>query len=75
MIAGGASGMKVSWQVTGIRKDPWANAHRIEVEEDKLDKERGYYIYPELYGQPADRGISSLHFPQEMKVPLVTKKK
>jgi hypothetical protein len=34
-IAGGTSGMKVSWQVTGIRKDPWANANRIQVEEDK----------------------------------------
>lgn len=74
-IAGGTSGMKVSWQITGIRKDPWANAHRIEVEEDKPDKERDHYIYPELYGQPAERGISSLHFPQEMKVPLVTKNK
>jgi hypothetical protein len=31
--------MKVSWQVTGIRKDPWANAHRISVEEDKPAKE------------------------------------
>src|ERR671920_734424 len=30
-IAGGSSGMKVSWQVTGIRKDPWANANRIQV--------------------------------------------
>jgi hypothetical protein len=58
-IAGGTSGMKVSWQVTGIRKDPWANAHRISVEEDKPDKERGYYIYPELYGQPEERGIIS----------------
>ena len=41
--------MKVSWQVTGIRKDPWANAHRIQVEEDKPDKERGYYLHPDLY--------------------------
>ena len=49
--------MKVSWQVTGIGKDPWANAHRVEVEEDKPDKERGHYIYPDLYGQPADREI------------------
>ena len=49
--------MKVSWQVTGIRKDPWANAHRIQVEEDKPDKERGYYIHPDLYGQPAENGI------------------
>ena len=42
-IAGGASGMKVSWQVTGIRKDAWANAHRLQLEEDKPDKERGRF--------------------------------
>jgi hypothetical protein len=64
-IAGGTSGMKISWQVTGIRKDPWANANRIKVEEDKSDKERGYYIYPDLYGQPAEKGISRLLFPTE----------
>jgi hypothetical protein len=57
--------MKVSWQVTGIRRDPWANAHRVDVEQDKPDKKRGYYMYSDPYGQPADRGISSLHFPQK----------
>jgi hypothetical protein len=57
--------MKVSWQVTGIRKDPWANAHRIHVEEDKPDKERGYYIHPDLYGQPAENGISRLLSPKK----------
>jgi hypothetical protein len=61
-VAGGTSGMKVSWQVTGIKKDPWANAHRISVEEDKPDKERGYYIYPELYGQPEEKGIAVCSF-------------
>jgi hypothetical protein len=74
-IAGGTSGMKVSWQVTGIRKDPWANAHRVQVEEDKPDKERGYYLYPELYSQPIDMGISRLHFPKTMKVPFMTTNK
>jgi hypothetical protein len=64
-VAGGTSGMKVSWQVTGIRKDPWANAHRIKVEEDKPAKERGYYTYPELYGQPKEKGISRLLFPRD----------
>jgi hypothetical protein len=64
-IAGGTSGMKVSWQVTGIRKDPWANAHRIKVEEDKPDRERGYYLHPDLYGQPAEKGISHLLFPEQ----------
>ena len=59
--------MKVSWHVTGIRKDRWANAHRIQVEEDKPDKERGYYIYPELYGQPAKNGMSHLLAPEIKK--------
>lgn len=58
--------MKVSWQVT-------ANSHLVQVEEDKPDNERGHYIHPELYGQPADRGISSLHFPEGIEVPLGTK--
>jgi hypothetical protein len=66
-IAGGASGMKVSWQVTGIRKDPWANANRIEVEEDKSDKERGYYLYPDLYNEPEEKGISHLLFPKDKR--------
>jgi len=69
-IAGGTSGMEVSWQVTGIRKDPWANAHRIEVEEDKPDKERGYYLHPELYGQPEENGISHLLFPKDKREEL-----
>jgi hypothetical protein len=66
-IAGGTSGMKVSWQVTGIRKDPWANANRIQVEEDKPAKERGYYLHPDVYGQPEEKGISHLLFPKEEK--------
>jgi hypothetical protein len=75
-IAGGTSGMKVSWQVTGIRKDPWANANRIQVEEDKPAKEQGYYIYPDLYGQPEEKGINRLLFPEEKwQEQLVNKKK
>jgi hypothetical protein len=40
-IAGGRPGLKVSWQVTGTRHDAYANAHRIPVEEDKPEQERG----------------------------------
>ena len=69
-IAGGTSGMEVSWQVTGIRKDPWANANRIEVEEDKPTKERGYYLHPDLYGQPEEKGISHLLFPKDKREEL-----
>jgi hypothetical protein len=47
-----------------MRKDPWANAHRIQVEEDKPDEERGYYIYPDFFGQLAENGISRLLIPE-----------
>jgi hypothetical protein len=72
-IAGGTSGMKVSWQVTGIRKDSWANAHRIEVEEDKPTKERGYYLHPDLYSQPEENGISHLLFPKDKREEVVAR--
>jgi trimeric autotransporter adhesin len=60
-IAGGRSGMKVSWQVTGVRHDAWARAHRIKVEEDKATDERGYYLHPKEYGQPEEKGIQYAH--------------
>jgi hypothetical protein len=49
-IAGGAAGQKVCWQVTGIRQDAWANAHRIPVEATKPAEDQGRYLHPELYG-------------------------
>jgi hypothetical protein len=49
--------VKVSWQVTGIRQDPYANAHRIPVEEEKTANEQGKYLYPTEYGQPQSSGI------------------
>src|SRR6185369_14408176 len=40
-IAGSTPGMKVSWQLTGVRQDAYANAHRIPVEELEPARERG----------------------------------
>lgn len=51
-------GVKVSWQVTGIREDAYANANRIEVEKDKSAAERGRYLAPEEHGQPASKAIT-----------------
>lgn len=45
-IAGGKPGMKVSWQVTGIRQDAYALAHPLRVEEEKPISERGSYLHP-----------------------------
>ncbi len=59
-IAGGLAGMQVSWQLTGIRQDRWANAHRIPVEVEKEELDRGLYLHPELYGEPEEKGIHVL---------------
>jgi hypothetical protein len=53
-IAGGTANMKVSWQVTGVRRDAWAEAHPLAVEESKSANERGYYLHPDLYRQPPE---------------------
>ena len=66
-IAGGKSGMKVSWQVTGVRQDAWANAHRIPVEVEKPERERGYYLHPELYGAPDEKNIEWARHPEVMQ--------
>ena len=56
-IAGGSPGMKVSWQVTGIRQDPYAEQNRIQVEVEKPAKFKGYYLHPEAYGRGFDKGF------------------
>jgi hypothetical protein len=56
-IAGGTSGLKVSWQVTGIRHDAYAEAHPSPVEVQKPAVERGHYLHPELFGASQDKGI------------------
>ena len=51
-IAGGVAGGKVSWQVTGIRHDPFIRAHPIVTEVEKGPDElvkKGEYLFPEFY--------------------------
>ena len=64
-IAGGVAGGRVSWQVTGVRQDPWANAHRIAVEEDKPESDRGFYLHPDVFGQPDSKLLPSAHVARE----------
>jgi hypothetical protein len=63
-IAGGPAGLKVSWQVTGIRQDPFANANRIQVELPKTPEEAGMYRHPAPHGQPESKaaGIGKTRF-------------
>jgi hypothetical protein len=40
-------GVKVSWQVTGIRHDAFAEKNPVQVEEEKSPRDRGHYLHPE----------------------------
>jgi hypothetical protein len=49
--------VRVSWQVTGIRNDPYARSQRGPAEQLKPASERGRYLYPRGYGKPARMAI------------------
>jgi hypothetical protein len=59
MIRTNKPNVEVSWQVTGIRHDAYADRYRIPVEEDKTAREQGYYLHPEVFGQPESKSISA----------------
>jgi hypothetical protein len=52
--------VKISWQVTGVRQDPYANAHRIQVVVPKEGSAEGKYMHPQLYGQPQSKSETAL---------------
>jgi hypothetical protein len=52
-----APNVKVSWQVTAVRQDAYAQAHPLVVEEQKDEHLRGYFIHPELHGAPSEKQI------------------
>jgi hypothetical protein len=66
-IAGGKEGMEVSWMVTGIRKDAYAEARRIPVEEMKKPEEQNFYLHPDAYGKPDEMSIEWARDPKGMK--------
>jgi hypothetical protein len=53
--------IKVSWQVTGVRKDPWAVANRIPVEAQKTGDEKGRYLHPHLWERPGEAQREDVH--------------
>ncbi len=56
-IAGGTPGMKVCWQVTGVRHDAVAAKAGSEVRVPKSAEDRGRYLDPAAHGASADLRI------------------
>jgi hypothetical protein len=63
VIGGAAPRQKVSWQITGNRKDAWAKANPLVVERDKPADEQGLYLNPEAFGESDEKGVIAKRFP------------
>ncbi|HZS06040.1 MAG TPA: hypothetical protein VFD58_14470 [Blastocatellia bacterium] len=66
-IAGGVPGMKVSWQVTGVRSDAVMLQRPFKAEQDKPAGERGTYLTPEAFGQPEEKGVEWAQHPELLR--------
>ncbi len=60
-ISGGKAGLEISWQVTGIRHDPYAEKNRIKVEVNKTEKEKGHFLHYKEYNQPYENSIEAIN--------------
>lgn len=64
--------VKVSWQVTGIRNDPYAHDNRLPVEKNKAPEDRGRYIYPKGYGRGQESVLTAMQPLVNSKEPMTT---
>jgi hypothetical protein len=67
VIRTSAPNVEVSWMVTGVRQDAFANKNRVQVEVDKSEKERGHYLHPEVFNQPEEKSIEWARHPEIMQ--------
>ena len=58
--------VKVSWQVTGIRKDDYASSHPLEVEADKKGWDKGKKTYDPNRQQPYSKDLQE-HWKRHQK--------
>ena len=66
-IAGGSPGGEVSWQLTGVRQDRYAQSNPLVPEQEKGASERGYYLNPELFGAPEEKSVDWARHPALMR--------
>lgn len=53
--------------MSGVRSNPAMLQKPFKIEENKPNRERGSYLAPEAYGQPAERGVEWSRNPEPMK--------
>jgi hypothetical protein len=55
--------VKVSWMVTGVRHDKFADAHRVVPEVEKESGFKGHYLHAEEWGQPYAKSFDAITTP------------
>ncbi|WP_118975331.1 collagen-like protein [Taibaiella koreensis] len=68
LIKTNAPQVKVSWQITGIRHDKYANAHRVVAEVEKEPEMKGHYLHAAEWGQPESKSIDAVTLPRQHQV-------
>jgi hypothetical protein len=59
LIAGGSAGLEVSWEVTAKRNDLYVRVNGAPMEREKVGRDRGRFLRPDLYGVGEDFAIHS----------------
>jgi hypothetical protein len=72
--------VEVSWQVTGVRQDAFANAHRIPEEIEKEPEFKGLYLHPKELNKPESMGIDykmqqEHHTPPDVRIENVVRRR
>ena len=75
IIKTNAPNVEVSWQVTGVRSDAAMRKHPFKVEQDKPETERGFYLSPDAFDQPEEKGVESARQREMMKQTKETNQK
>jgi hypothetical protein len=57
-IATNNPNVEVSWQVTGVRHDAYANQNRIPNAVDKAPEDKGKYLHPKAFNLPMSKAIN-----------------
>jgi len=65
--------IKVSWMVTGVRHDKYAEAHRVVPEVEKEPQFKGHYMHAPEWGVSADKSYDAVINPKDVvgNVPAV----
>jgi hypothetical protein len=67
--------VKVSWMVTGVRHDKYAEAHRVVAEVPKEAENQGRYLHAKEWGQPEEREINyEINHSKALDAPAATGK-